>query len=139
MLKYLTGRDSGRFCDALLYRSNAGRAMDSETWEHQICDFYVTFLDGYDCGGGHDYEVDDDGVDENEAELDVCSFSYLHRIPVVLHLQVFAHFRELHRIQHETQNDENDHFQITTIWTFNETSSDRDEEILFLLSTFMSF
>ena len=32
-------------------------------------------------------------------ELDVCSFSYLHRIPVVLHLQVFAHFRELSRME----------------------------------------
>ena len=46
--------------------------MDSETWEHQICNFYVTYLDGD--GSGHDYEDDDDGVDENEAELDVCSF-----------------------------------------------------------------
>ena len=27
----ITGSDSGRFCDALRYRSNAGRAIDSET------------------------------------------------------------------------------------------------------------
>ena len=106
--------------------------MDSETWEHQICNFYVTYLDGD--GSGHDYEDDDDGVDENEAELDVCSFSYLHRIPVVLHLQVFAHFRELHRIQHETQDNEEDQFRMTM-----NTSSDRDEQFLFLMSTFMTF
>ena len=67
-------------------------------------------------------------------ELDVCSFSYLHRIPVVLHLQVFAHFRELHRIQHETQDNEEDQFRMTM-----NTSSDRDEQFLFLMSTFMTF
>ena len=66
--------------------------------------------------------------------LDVCSFSYLHRIPVVLHLQVFAHFRELHRIQHETQDNEEDQFRMTM-----NTSSDRDEQFLFLMSTFMTF
>ena len=32
-------------------------------------------------------------------EIAVFSFFYLHRIPVVLHLQVFAHFRELSRIE----------------------------------------